>query len=148
MRAFTLFELLIVIAIVTTLAAIAAPRYATSLARYRVDAAAKRVAADLDLARRRARTTSAARIVDFGPADASYRIPDESPLDGVDGSYEVDLTVEPYQVTQVQADFDGSDKVTFDMYGAPDAGGIIVVRVNNAVRAIIVDEITGQVTIQ
>ena len=43
-------ELVLVMVIVATLAAIAVPRYAQATSRYRADAAARRIAADLSLA--------------------------------------------------------------------------------------------------
>ena len=58
---FTLIELVMVLAIIGLITAIAAPRYAASLARYRAESAARRVAADLALARREAAASSSSR---------------------------------------------------------------------------------------
>src|SRR3954451_23186913 len=63
--AFTLFELMIVILIIWIAAAVAVPRYASSVGRYRAEFAAKRVAADLNLARARAKAASSTRNVTF-----------------------------------------------------------------------------------
>src|SRR5690606_27031377 len=60
-RGFSLLELVMVLTIIAILAAIATPRYANAMARYRADLAARRIAADLLLAQRLARTESRSR---------------------------------------------------------------------------------------
>src|SRR5204863_23675 len=56
-RAFSLIEITLVLMVMGVLAALAVPRYASALARYRADAAARRIVADLDLARTTARSS-------------------------------------------------------------------------------------------
>ena len=70
---FSLLELVIVLAIVATLATIAAPRYGASLAAYRVESAARRIVADLALARSMARTENRRVIVKFDTKDDKDR---------------------------------------------------------------------------
>ena len=70
----SLLETTIVLAIIATLAAVAAPRYGNSLARYRVDAAAQRVAVDLAAARRHARMSSAPCGVTFDHLQNRYTV--------------------------------------------------------------------------
>src|SRR5688500_3620188 len=71
---FTLAEMVMVVAITATLAAITIPRYLTALNRYRLDAAARRIAADLTMARLNARDTGTARTVTFATSTDSYDI--------------------------------------------------------------------------
>ena len=52
---FSLLELVVVMVIVAILAAIATPRYGKAVARYRTASAARKIAADLTFARKRAR---------------------------------------------------------------------------------------------
>ena len=59
-------------AIIVIVAAIATPRYANALTRYRAEAAARRVAADFQLARRTAKSTSSSRTVQFDAVNHSY----------------------------------------------------------------------------
>ena len=68
-RAFTIIELVIVILIMSIFAAVAAPAFLDSLLFHRVETAARRVKADIDYARQRARLTSAAQSVTFTERD-------------------------------------------------------------------------------
>ncbi|MFN7613934.1 MAG: Tfp pilus assembly protein FimT/FimU, partial [Phycisphaerae bacterium] len=54
-RAFSMIELVIVLVIVGVTAAIAVPRYVNSVQRTKVDGAARRIAADIERLRDRAR---------------------------------------------------------------------------------------------
>jgi type II secretion system protein H len=142
--AFSLIELIVVLVIVGVLAAVAIPRFAGSAVRQRVDAAARRVAADLNLARRHAYHASASQSVGFDVSANSYRLaglpdPDHPAVD-----YEVCLSDQPYQAQLVSADFSGFEKVTFDAFGAPNNGGAVVVAVGDQKRIVVVDPDTGE----
>ena len=128
-RGFSLLELVLVLAIMTTMSAIAVPRYAVSLARYRIDAAAKRVKAELSLARKTAKITGAALTVDVS-------------------DYQAILSESPYRALIVSADFDGDEEIVFDGYGVPDSGGTVTVQVGIMQRTVVVDADTGRSTLQ
>jgi prepilin-type N-terminal cleavage/methylation domain-containing protein len=146
-RAFSLLELLIVLMILATIAAVAAPRYGAAVGRYRADAAARRIQSDLLMARARAQAASAVRVVEFEPGSGAYRIPGETSLDRGGGDYAVDLGAEPYLVTDLEVSFGSDHAVAFDMYGQPDGGGSVIVRVGAEVRTVVVDGGSGQVTV-
>src|SRR5438067_829946 len=103
-RAFTLIELVMVLALVAVLAGIALPRYARSVARYQADATARRICADLTLAQSRARLTSSTVTVTFTPASNQYSIPGmpDPNLKG-SSSYTINLSAQPYPTTLVSA---------------------------------------------
>ncbi len=124
-RAFSLLELVIVLGILVTLSAIAVPKYARSLARYRTEAAARRIKAELTLARRTAKISGASLTVDAF-------------------EYQAILSEAPYQATIISADFDGDQTVVFDPYGIPDNGGSVVVQVGATQRVVVVDGDTGR----
>src|SRR3954451_11139261 len=65
MRAFSIFELVIVCFIMSILAAVAGPKFYDSLLFHRVESAARRVKADLELARSQARLSSASQTITF-----------------------------------------------------------------------------------
>lgn len=126
-RGYSLIELLMVLAIVGVAAAIAAPRYGNAASRYATESAAHRVAADLDQARELARGASTSYVVTFKTGTGAY----EFGPGGTDASSPLFQVVrmdrEPYGVTIESADFAGSNILTFNGYGVPDAGGSLLV---------------------
>jgi prepilin-type N-terminal cleavage/methylation domain-containing protein len=147
-RGFSLVEVALVLAILAIFAAIAAPRYATSAARYRAEAVAQRVVADLSLARSRARTTGASQAVVFKVESNEYSLqavgaPSDSAFD-----YKVALSQAPYQATLVSAEFGGDAQVVFDGYGGSDSGGSAVVRVGAIQKVVVLDANSGKAAVR
>lgn len=140
---FSLIELVLVLTIISILAAIAVPRYASALARYRADAAAKRVVADLAYARQRAKTTSASIEIQFKPAQDIMAFLGVPSMDDPSKDWELDLSARPYYADMIATDFP-SDKLVFDGYGYPDAGGKIQLTVGAESRTVILDPDSGK----
>lgn len=147
-RAFSLLELVLVITIISSLGAIAMPRYVNSLSNYRADQAARRVAADLTLARSEAWTAGQSRTVSFTQASATYQLTGVSGLDRPSSNYIVSLGADPYYASLYSVDFQGSQTVIFDGYGIPNHSGQIVVQAGTFKKTILLDIATGNVTIQ
>ena len=147
LAAFTLIELVLVIATIAVLSAIAVPRYADALARYRTDLAAKRVAADLLLARANARTTGTVQVVNF--AADGYTLTGMPAPDGGAGDYAVRLSDEPYGATLGTVAFGDppATSVTFDRYGTPNASGGVVVKAGRHQKTVSVDVVSGKAVI-
>ncbi len=143
----SLLDLLLVLIIISTVSAIAIPRFANSAARYRSDAAARRVAADLRLAKAHAAATSAPVTVEFQTAAEFYTFPGVTGLGMLRPTdvYTVDLTRHPYRADLTMALFGGDETVIFDGYGAADTGGIIQIDCGGYVRAILLDDNSGEV---
>lgn len=127
-RGYSLFELVVVLALVALVAALAVPRYVSSVARYRAEAAARRIVADLALARAKAKAASATQVVTFNPATGSYSVTGVRDLDLKAGVYTVSLSRSPYNVSIDYADFGGVPQAKFNMYGSAPFGGKVVVR--------------------
>src|SRR4051794_5468486 len=94
--AFTIIELVIVILIMSILTAVAAPTFFDSLLFHRVESAARRVKADLELARTQARLTSASQSITF--VNSVYTLSNTKNLDRPSTIYSVDLTKPPYSL--------------------------------------------------
>lgn len=138
-----------VIFIVAIVASMAIPRFSASISRQRADAAARRVVADLALARRYASQTSTSVTVGFDVAASSYRLSGVPDPDRPGDEYEVRLTDELCHATIVSADFGGQPQVAFDGYGnvtgAARSGGKLLIRVGSEQRVVTLDGGTKQV---
>ena len=145
---FSLLEMVIVLSIATALAVMAAPIYGNTLSRYRTEMTANRIAADLNLARRRARTSSASCTVVFDPAADTYRIPGMADLRDSSATYAVQVGDAPHRCDLVSADFGGRATVVFDAYGVPDAGGTVVVSSGSITRTVALDAASGRAEVQ
>lgn len=145
---FSLLELVLVSAIVAVLAAIAVPRYGSASGRYRLDLAARRVAADLRLAQSYAKTSSSSCTVVFDAVTERYQITNLPAPDGASGSYQVTLPAEPYRAELLSVSFNGGAQVTFNGWGLPDNGGTVIVAAGSRQKTIAVDGETGLVGVQ
>ena len=143
-RGFSLIELVMVISIIGTFAAIAMPRYGNALVRYRVDAAAQRILADLDYARTQAMIRSKPQTIAFDVSANSYALAGIEGLNARLATYSVVLASEPYRADLFSASFGGSPTVTFDIFGIPNAAGTVVVQIGSASRTITLNVKTGK----
>lgn len=146
--AFTLVELVMVMAIIGIITATAVPRYMSSILNYRVKAAAQRVAMDLEFARSRAKASSSSRTVEFIVNGARYKIPEEKMFNDPLVSYSVSLRDNPYQTYLHSIDLGGDLEMTFDGFGQPDADGVIILRAGDAYKAILIDGTTGEISVE
>lgn len=161
-RAFSMLELVVVLAITATLAGIAVPRFARSIARSRADAAASRLVADLELARARARSTSRPREVRFVASGTAYVLQSEPTATTAAAAYLVDLEAQPYAaritgLTLAAAVSPGaavsttptaaaSRTIIFDAFGTPVRAATIDLAVGSEKRRITVDASSGRAT--
>lgn len=147
-RGFTLIDLILSLAVITIVAAIASPRYFSSLSRYRADAAARRVAADFALTQRMAKSTSASKTITFDSANDLYQILTLTKLDKSGDAYIVDLQDPPYQAELGLIDLGGDWQVTFDGFGIPDSGGFVTVQAGDVSYKVVLDADTGATSIK
>ncbi len=143
-RGFTLIELVIVMAIMAIIAAMAAPRYGRALARHRADAAARRIVADLALARQRARAMSQSVTVAFDWPQSRYTIAGLADPEGKAAAYTVSLREEPYLASIDVVDFAGAASITFNGFGRPSAGGQVSIASGSSTRVVQVDAKSGE----
>jgi prepilin-type N-terminal cleavage/methylation domain-containing protein len=129
-RAFSLLELVVVMVIIATVASIALPRYGLALDGYRVRLAAKRINADLELARGRAVSLSVSQSVSFSvhPALSQYQLVGPVEPDLLAVAETTRLDVAPYEVRIVAADFGGDAVLQFNGHGVPDTGGFVTIQ--------------------
>jgi prepilin-type N-terminal cleavage/methylation domain-containing protein len=146
--AFSLLELVMVVAILAVAAAIAAPRYAQATARYRSRVAARRIAEDLGLASRSARTAGAARTVTFSCPGSAYTIAGLPDFRNPSADYRMDLSAEPYDAVISSVGFAaGGPAVVFDGYGTANSDGTVTVQVGGATCTVTFSAVTGKATV-
>ena len=146
--AFSLLEVILVTLIVAVLSSMAIPRYMNSLQRYRVDAAAYRVVADIAFLQSRANFNSTAQTMIFSPPSNSYQIQGMPDLNNPALTYTVNLAANNYSATLVSANFNGTLQLQVDGYGAVVTGGTIVISVGNISRTITVSAGSGKAVVQ
>ncbi len=147
LHGFSLVELTLVSLIIGILAASAVPRYLSAHARFRVDGAAKRIAADLNYARQVAMDRGTPATVTYDTAASQYEVDAPNPI-GYDDTYQVNLAATDYPVRLVSADFGGDVFVTFDFFGIPTSGGLITVSSESLTKTIVLDAVTGIAKVQ
>lgn len=151
---FTLLEILIVVVIIAIAAMIAVP-LATSAASVQARSAANMIAADLEYAKSMAISRGQSFSVAFDAGGDCYRILDQNgdvishPVKkGFD--YLIDFTSDGRldRVDISNVDFNSAGSVTFDCLGSPDNGGVVTVQAGGATLMVVVEPVTGFITIQ
>ena len=164
---FSLFELIIVIAIIAVMGAIATPRFGATQARYRVDLAAWRIAADIAYAQKVACRNSTSQEIVFDTVSDSYTLPGVEDIDHSVTDYTVNLSDAKYGVDLVSVSFENVDNyistdcLSFSMWGYPQSGcpthggstaalinGSVVITLGSRSRTITIAPVTGTVSIQ
>ncbi|MFN0011771.1 MAG: Tfp pilus assembly protein FimT/FimU [Phycisphaerales bacterium] len=145
--AFSLIELLVVVAILATLAGVAVPRFARAATNQRLESAARRVLTDIALAQSAARASSSQRTLTFNTSARSYTIANVTTIDRKAGNYSVNLAADPYALTTITADFAGAKSLAFDGYGQPLAGGTVRLTLGGRTVTITVGSKTGSLSI-
>jgi Tfp pilus assembly protein FimT len=144
--AVTIIELVIVVMVMSVLAAAALPAFLDSLLYHRVESAARRLKADMELARQTARLTSSAQSLTF--TNSTYALSAGAKnLDDPNAVYFVDLSAAPFEMGSVTADFSGSQTVSFNGFGTPSSGGTIVLTTQGHTCTLTLNAMTGDVTI-
>ena len=142
-RGYSLVELILVIAIMGVLSGIAIPRYGRGTNRYRADAAAKRVVAELQEAQQRARSASGPCTISFSTSTSIITVTNPT-VGGVAGrTSTIRLNVPPYLSTIRSATFGSGSTLTFSGYGKPSNAGTIVVGAGTEQRTFTLSAVTG-----
>jgi type II secretory pathway pseudopilin PulG len=143
--AFSIFELVVVFLIMGILTAVTVPTFFDSMLFHRVETAARRVKADLELARTQARLTSASQSITF--VNSVYTLSNTKSLEKPSGVYSVDLKKQPYSLDSATANFSNLATVSFDGYGMPTSGGTVVLTAKSHSCTVTLNGSTGNVTI-
>jgi prepilin-type N-terminal cleavage/methylation domain-containing protein len=152
---FTMVEVVIVVVIIGIAALIAVPMM-SSAASLQIRSAANMIAADIEYTKSMAISRGQKYSVVFDKSADSYKIV------GPDGTTTIDHPVKKgfkyivnfqnesklNQVDITNADFGGSQTVTFDCLGSPDNGGSVVLQADGTTKTVTVEPVTGFISIQ
>lgn len=136
-HAFSLIELLLVLAIISTLTALIVPRLSASAARYHADLAAARLTADLTLLRSTARALASSKTLSLDLSSASYSADIPAP-DSPSASLRVNLDADPYHAALKRTSLPGN-AIRFDAFGNPSSSGWILLASGSQFRVITID---------
>ena len=141
---FTIVEAVMVMVILAMLGMIAIPRYAAFTATQQLEGTARRITADLSLAQRQARRSSAGQTVNFDVDKSQYSLVGLKHPDHPNLPFEIGVGDEPYCARIVSASFGGDAQLVYDGFGTPDSGGTVVIAVGAYQKTITVDTGTGR----
>lgn len=172
-RGVSLAEIVVVVMIIGIVSAIAIPRFANAASRQKADAAARRVAADLNLTSRLARTKGQSHRLRVPTGSHTYLV--EVSTDGLSwaaikdmdrrgSDYAVDLRLPPYEariaptgaIAIPEGGFTapletipaGDDAlIVYNRDGMPTASGVVALHVGRVRKTVNVEGSTGQITI-
>ncbi|MEQ8770661.1 MAG: prepilin-type N-terminal cleavage/methylation domain-containing protein [Phycisphaerales bacterium] len=147
-RAFSLIELVIVVALIGIIAAIAAPRYGQAATRYRVKLAAGRVAEELRFASEQARALESRVVANVDTVAEQLSV---SPADGARAGEvlsRLDLSRAPYEaniLTSLRGVTPGSP--AFDARGLADADAEVAIMAGTLYAVVRVQQGSGVVAV-
>ena len=136
---------MLIMGIVATLTV---PKFAKTLQTQKVNQAAKRIKADVELAKGQAVASSSQQIVSFDVTDNQYHLPQEKSLDRPGEVYRVRLADYGVEIQSAEFSSDTDADIAFNGFGIPDHSGVIVVKSGTEKRRINIEAETGSVSIQ
>jgi prepilin-type N-terminal cleavage/methylation domain-containing protein len=153
-RGFTIIEIVIVVVIISIAALVAVPMM-SSAASLQIRSAANMIAADLEYARSMAISRGQNFSVEFDVNTEQYRIKDQAgnvishPVKK-GFNYEIDFQNDSRlsKVDIANVDFNMTASVQFECLGSPDNGGVVIIQAGGATKTIIVEPVTGFISIQ
>ncbi len=144
---FSIIELLVVLLIMSIVAATATPSFYRSLRYHALESAARRVKLDLEQACHAARVNSQMESFTFTNATTYTLSSGVESLKSPGQTYTVDLASTPYELDGVTLNFGWPTTVSFDGYGNASVGGTIVLALGDETRTLTLDSTSGQITI-
>ncbi len=145
--AYTLVELIIVLLVISILAVVAGSRVSHSMCVQRAEGAARRIVADLEMLRARARHGSQQQNIVFDANTHCYTIASFVDPDRPGEPYHVSLA-DLYQAQLDTVNLGGDATLLVTGHGVADSSGTIIVRSGTEARTILIDSDTAKGEIQ
>jgi len=116
-RAFSMFELVIVVTIIGIVATIAIPKFADAGSGRRLSAAKKTLLEDIELAKLRARSTSKMHLIKFYPDQNMYILVEGTDINRESVVLKRDFSESPYTVNLVKTSLGKEGTAAITIYG-------------------------------
>ena len=141
-------ELILVLVLISVMAAIALPRFGGAQAHMTGLSAARRIVAEIEWIRSEAMRLQETKLIWFRTALNKIDMSELEDPNHPGKSYVIELAQEMPGVKLISASFgDEPNKLRFDAWGVPEDGGDVVIGVGNETWTINVDADTGRATI-
>jgi prepilin-type N-terminal cleavage/methylation domain-containing protein len=121
-RAFSMIELVIVLAIIGIVSVIALPKFAHADSGRRLSAAKNTLIADIDYAKLRARTTGKIHVIKFYPTIEKYIIVEGTTISRNAVILSRDFTLDPYKIDLSRVNLPGDKTSVITVYGQVSPG--------------------------
>jgi prepilin-type N-terminal cleavage/methylation domain-containing protein len=146
-RAFTLIELVIVIAIISITAVIAIPRLSGAGTRYRVDAAVQQILSDINITAAQANRTSQTLTIRFDADADTYTLIGQPSRNNPANDQVVDFSREPYKANMLGVSFGGDSQLDISGYGLMLESGQITLSAGRVGRRVVFTQGSSSVQI-
>ncbi len=156
-RAFTLVEFLIVVLIVSTIAATALPALSAAMESMKASALAREIATDLRYAQMLAVKTGVRHRVSFWTEGQAYAVRYENgsswdlcthPITKKDWQRQLDQHSRYGGLTLIAAKFGSGEYLYWDTLGSPEAGGYVTFTLGKSTRTLWVEPLSGRVRVE
>ena len=147
LHGFSMMEIIVTMMIMGVMAGVAAPRIVSNLSDYRAESAANRIASDLRLAQKHARTTGTSETVTFDVVNDRYSfstIPDPKLKTLI---YSVNVADYPYSAEIPLVNMGGTESVTFNGLGFPGTSGTLTVTSGQSSWVVNLEAASGALTV-
>ena len=145
---FTLVDVTVTVLIMGILAGVAMPAFARLLDDYRVEAAARELAGNLNYVARAASHRSQEITVTIDPATSQWSVPALPHPNHPGQPWNVELSSSGFPATLISVGFGGDSEVTFDVNALPDSGGTVVLTAGGATRTVVLSPVDGRAVMQ
>ena len=121
-RAFSMIELVIVLAIIGVVSVIALPKFAHADSGRRLSASKSTLIADIEYAKLRARTTGKIHVIKFYPSIEKYIIVEGTTISRAATILSRDFTLDPYKLDISRTNLGGEQTSLITVYGQLSPG--------------------------
>jgi Tfp pilus assembly protein FimT len=147
-RGFTLVDVSVTVLLIGIMSAVAAPQFGSMMLEYRVEAAARKIAGDLNYAARSARNRAEPITATFQQGTQNYSIDVLQDPNHPTVAWTIALSDSGFENCIVSGlSLGGDSEITFDIYGRPDASGTVTVSSGSTTQLVSIDQATGKASV-